>query len=49
MIAEYGNISQAHFNTVESISEFFKAYIAIVSLPISVAVIKAQHNSFENH
>jgi uncharacterized HAD superfamily protein len=39
MTAEYSNISQAHFNTVESISEFFKAYIAIVSLPISAAVI----------
>jgi hypothetical protein len=39
MTAEYSNISQAHFNTVESISEFFKAYIAIVSIPISVAVI----------
>jgi uncharacterized HAD superfamily protein len=36
---EYNNISQAHFNTIQSISEFFKVYIGIVSLPISVAVI----------
>jgi hypothetical protein len=36
---EYTNIVQAHFNTSESISEFFKAYIAVVSLPISAAVI----------
>ncbi|MGO9454366.1 MAG: hypothetical protein ACLQDV_25455 [Candidatus Binataceae bacterium] len=37
--SEYNNISQAHFNTNQSISEFFKVYIGIVSLPISVAVI----------
>ena len=37
--AEYDTISQAHFNTIQSISEFFKVYIGIVSLPISVAVI----------
>jgi uncharacterized HAD superfamily protein len=37
--AEYTNIAQAHFNTSQSISEFFKAYIALVSLPISAAVI----------
>ncbi len=39
LIAEYNNIAQAHFNTVNSISEFFKHYIVIVSLPISAAVI----------
>lgn len=39
LLAEYNNIAQAHFNTVTSISEFFKHYIVIVSLPISVAVI----------
>jgi hypothetical protein len=39
LIAEYNNIAQAHFNTVTSISEFFKHYIVIASLPISVAVI----------
>lgn len=36
---EYNYISQAHFNTIQSISEFFKVYIGIVSLPISVGVI----------
>src|SRR3989442_14979012 len=36
---EYNNIAQAHFDTSKSISEFFKGYIAIVSLPISGAVI----------
>ena len=36
---EYDNISRAHFNTIQSISEFFKVYIGVVSLPISVAVI----------
>lgn len=39
LIAEYNNIAHAHFNTVTSISEFFKHYLVIVSLPISVAVI----------
>ncbi len=39
LISEYNNIAQAFFNTVNSISEFFKHYIVIVSLPISIAVI----------
>jgi hypothetical protein len=39
LIAEYNNIAQAHFNTVTSISEFFKHYLVIVSLPVSIAVI----------
>jgi uncharacterized HAD superfamily protein len=37
--SEYNNIAQAHFDTSKSISEFFKAYIAIVSLPVTAAVI----------
>jgi hypothetical protein len=39
LIAEYNNIAHAHFNTVTSISEFFKHYLVIVSLPVSVAVL----------
>jgi uncharacterized HAD superfamily protein len=36
MLAEYGNISQAHFNTNTAISAFFKNYLAIVGLPLPV-------------
>jgi hypothetical protein len=39
MRTEYTNVAQAHFNTSQAISEFFKAYITVVSLPISAAVI----------
>jgi len=34
LIREYDNIAQAHFNTVSTISSFFKHYLLIVSLPI---------------
>jgi len=37
--AEYQNLAQAHFNTINTISEFFKQYILILSLPISIAVV----------
>ena len=34
LLKEYDNIAQAHFNTVSTISTFFKHYLLIVSLPI---------------
>jgi hypothetical protein len=39
---EYNNIAQAHFNINTAVGEFFKAYIAVVSLPISLGVIFAK-------
>jgi len=39
---EYNNIAQAHFNINTAVGEFFKAYITIVSIPISLAVIFAK-------
>jgi uncharacterized HAD superfamily protein len=39
LLAEYQYLAQAHFNTINSISEFFKQYVLIVSLPISAAVV----------
>ena len=39
LIAEYNNIAHAHFNTVTSISQFFKHYLLIVSVPVSIAVL----------
>jgi uncharacterized HAD superfamily protein len=39
LLAEYDNIAEAHHNTVKSISEFFKHYILIMSLPITAAVL----------
>lgn len=34
LISEYDNIAKAHFNTVNSISSFFKHYLLILSLPL---------------
>src|SRR6266498_4060982 len=42
MRSEYNNIAQAHFNINTSIAEFFKAYIAVVTVPVSLAVIFAK-------
>ena len=39
LISEYQNLAQAHFKTIDTISEFFKQYILIVSLPVSAAVV----------
>lgn len=36
LLTEYNNIAQAHFNTKNSISSFFKHYLLIVSLPLPV-------------
>jgi len=36
LLAEYNNIAQAHFNTKNSISSFFKHYLLIVSLPLPI-------------
>jgi len=39
LIAEYNNIAEAHFKMVETISAFFKHYLAIVSIPIGLIVV----------
>lgn len=39
LLAEYNNIAQAHFKTMETISTFFKQYLLIVSLPLSILAI----------
>jgi len=39
LLAEYQNLAQGHFNSINTISEFFKQYILIASLPISAAVV----------
>ena len=39
LLAEYDNIAQAHFNTKNSISSFFKHYLLIVSLPLPILAI----------
>lgn len=36
MLEEYKNLSEAHYNTTESISNFFKHYLLIVSVPITL-------------
>jgi uncharacterized HAD superfamily protein len=37
--SEYDHIAEAHFRTIESISSFFRYYLLIVSVPISLIVI----------
>src|SRR5579862_465912 len=36
LLAEYDHIAKAHFTTVDTISTFFKNYLAIVGLPITI-------------
>lgn len=35
LLKEYSNIAQAHFKSIESISNFFRYYILIMTIPIS--------------
>jgi len=39
LLAEYSNIAQAHFKTLETISAFFQHYLTIVSVPIALIVV----------
>lgn len=39
LLSEYSNIAQAHFKTIDTISTFFRNYLVIVSIPISVLAI----------
>jgi uncharacterized HAD superfamily protein len=41
LLAEYTNIAQAHFNTVDSLANFVKHYLFIASTPIYLLVIFA--------
>ncbi len=45
LLAEYNNIAQAHFNTVNSISSFFRYYLLLVALPVPLLalVLKPEH------
>lgn len=37
--SEYSNIAQAHFTTIDTISAFFRYYLLIMSIPISLIAI----------
>lgn len=39
LLEEYSNIAQAHFKSIETISVFFRYYLLIMSLPISVIAV----------
>jgi uncharacterized HAD superfamily protein len=39
LLAEYDHIAHAHFNMVESLSNFIKHYIAIASIPFAIAAV----------
>jgi len=41
LLSEYTNIAQAHFKTIETISTFFRNYLVIVSIHISVIAVLA--------
>lgn len=36
LLAEYEHIANAHFNALETISEFFKHYVTMIGLPLAV-------------
>src|SRR5258705_463144 len=46
LLAEYNNIANAHFNTVDSIANFMKNYIVIASVPFFIigAVLGAKQS-----
>lgn len=48
MLSEYANIAKAHFKTIDTISEFFKQYLTIVSIPITVLVVIINLPSVKN-
>jgi uncharacterized HAD superfamily protein len=39
LVAEYRHIAEAHFRTIEAISSFFRYYLLIMSVPITVLAI----------
>jgi uncharacterized HAD superfamily protein len=39
LLAEYNNIAQAHFKTVDSLSSFINHYVLIASVPVSILVV----------
>jgi len=39
LLSEYSNIAQAHFRTIEAISSFFRYYLLIMSLPITLIAL----------
>ena len=39
LLAEYNNLAQAHFKMVDTISEFFKHYLTVVSIPTAAIAI----------
>lgn len=43
LIAEYNNVAQAHFNTVNTISNFFRYYLLITSIPIPISAFLIQN------
>lgn len=39
LLCEYDNIAEAHFKTIETISEFLKHYLTIISIPLTILII----------
>ena len=41
LLKEYDNIAQAHFNTKNSLIQFFRYYLLIIALPLPLFVVLA--------
>ncbi len=39
LLSEYSNIAEAHFKKIETISAFFKHYLVIMSIPITILIV----------
>lgn len=39
LLAEYDNVAQAHFKSIETISNFFRYYLLLMSVPVTIAGI----------
>lgn len=48
VMEEYKNLSQAHYNTVESISNFFKHYLVIAGVPLALGSL-IEKNLFQGN
>lgn len=45
LLSEYSNIAQAHFKSIETISTFFRHYLLIMAIPISVIGIVSKFST----
>jgi len=49
LLVEYQNIAKAHFNTIAAISSFFRYYLLIASIPVTLVSALIALSEKENH